>query len=78
MSHTLVKIFKDDDGETIEHSVWHLSDPDSRQGRRVLCTCEFYGEGESSVVYKTKTVERGGIKCDRCLEIINDMKAIKL
>lgn len=78
MSHILVKIFKDDDGIEVENPVWHLSDPDSRQGKRVLCTSEFYGSGESSVVFKTKTVEKGGIKCERCLEIINDMKAIKL
>ena len=78
MSHTLVKIFKDDDGIKIENPVWHLSEPDSGQGGRALCTCEFYGGGESSVVFKTKTVEKGGINCVRCLEIINDIKAIKL
>lgn len=77
MSHTVVKILFDDDGEKRDEPVWCLSEfVDGAP--RTLCSGEVYGDGESSVIYKEKTVERGGITCDNCKSIINRIKSIKL
>ena len=73
----LVKIYKDDDGEIIENPVWHLVDPTILQAETTLCTGECFGEGESSVVFETKTVTRGGITCPDCLRKLKVYKAIR-
>lgn len=77
MTNSLVRFTADDDGEVIEKPVWHLvditcGDPCS------LCTQEYYGYGQSDVVYEEKTVSRGGITCPLCLERIKIMKGIRL
>lgn len=75
MAHTVVKFTKNDDGEKDDglwHYAFHLT------GNQKLCTGEFYGIGESSAIFKTKGVEKGGINCPKCLRIINEMKSIKL
>ena len=77
MTHVVVKIFIDDDGEPIDKPVWHLYEVDGG-GHHALCTGEFLGVGESAAEYKTKEVSRGGITCESCLEIIRRHKAIKL
>lgn len=77
MSNQLVKIIFDDDGEATNNDSWHLAvQPDGSP--RTLCTGEVFGGGEGEAVYKTKSVERGGITCPKCLEIIKQFKAIKL
>lgn len=74
----LVKIIRDDDGALTGNDSWHLVDPTNDQGSASLCTQEFFGYGESSVEYETKTAKRGGITCHECLRKIRLMKAIKL
>lgn len=78
--NTLVKLLTHDDGEKIDkdEQVWHLSDPNTEQGERVLCTQEFYGYGESGCEFKTKTVKIGGIECDDCKKIIKLYQDVKL
>ena len=74
----LVKIFKDDNGEevSVEYQVWHLIY--NLNGNQTFCGGEYFGCGESAVVFKTKFVKRGGITCKKCLEKIKEIKAIKL
>ena len=75
----LVKIFRDDDGTEIETPVWHLSDPVSLGAwGTVFCTTEVFGVGESTVEYKTKIVQRGGIECPTCLERLKLYKSVRL
>ena len=77
--NTLVKIIRDDNGWETEHPVWHLVDPRGEQGDMVLCTGEFFGHGESlTVEFETKKVQRGGVECARCAEIVKIYKAVKL
>lgn len=77
MKHTIVKIIRDNDGEKAVNAKWHYSD--NRAGcEMALCTGEVYGGADSCAEFKTKDVERGGITCLKCLEIIKEFKAIKL
>lgn len=77
--HRIVKILTNDDGDPTEHpNDWHLVDPSNSQGAAALCTQYFFGDGESSVVYQEKFVERGGITCKLCLEKLNNYKRVKL
>ena len=69
MKHTIVKIIRDNDGEKAVNAKWHYSD--NRAG-------EVYGGADSCAEFKTKDVERRGITCLKCLEIIKEFKAIKL
>lgn len=77
MPHEVVKITIDDDGEKVDEPKWHLV-VIGEDAHQTLCTGEFYGEGVSNCVYKTKTVNRGGITCPECLDIIRVIKNIKL
>lgn len=72
----LVKIYKNDDGDEIEKPLWHLA-VTVTGGDNVLCTGEFYGMGESSVVYDIKEGTMHDITCEDCKQIIKDFKAIK-
>lgn len=77
MAHSLVKLLTDDDGEKYKNKFWHLvHSPDG--SRRTVCTGECFGLGEGDATYKSKRVEKGGITCPQCLEIIKWYKAIKL
>lgn len=76
--NSLVKIIRDDDGDLTGNDSWHLVDPTNDQGRAALCTQEFFGLGESAVEYETRTAKRGGVTCQKCLEKIRRMKAVKL
>ena len=82
MSHTLYKQLKDSDEEEIPVSkqVWHYANgAHSFSGATaIICTGEFVESFESHGEYISKTVERGGITCPRCMEIIKEYKAIKL
>lgn len=53
---------------------WHLSVTDDDP--RILCTGLAYQDGES--VWKGKTVKRGGITCEHCINKIKWFKSIKL
>lgn len=74
----LVKILYDDDGEKIENPVWHLVNPANWMGPCTLCSGEYFGYGESAVVYEEKEVCRGGIECKVCLAHIRLLKEIRL
>ncbi len=83
----LVKIIRDDDGDETGDASWHLVDPCNPLGETVLCTKEFFGQGESSkfeaggedcVQFETKSVPHGGITCKNCLAILKAYKAVKL
>jgi hypothetical protein len=75
--HTLVKIVVNDDGDKVNEPKWHWI-VDHFDSERILCTMEAFGFGESSAEYKIKTVNRGGITCSQCLQLIKEFKAIKL
>lgn len=76
--NALVKIIKTDDGELIpvDERVWHLIY--NLNGNQALCSNEYFGFGESNVEYELKQRMRGGITCQRCIDYIKLMKAIKL
>ncbi len=74
----LVKFSMDDDGCIVDNAGWHLVDPANLQGNAALCTGEFFGGGESSVVFEVKSAQKGGITCLKCLEILKIYKAVKL
>jgi hypothetical protein len=76
--NSLVMFFRDDDGELIDDPVWHLIDPGNAQGEASFCTGEFFGGGESSVIFEVKMVKRGGITCPRCLDKLKIYKTVKL
>ncbi|MCS4309695.1 hypothetical protein M2404_004072 [Rheinheimera pacifica] len=78
MSHRVVQIIVDDDGELTNNESWHLVIEDIDSSPRALCTGEVFGYGESSAKFKEKTVARGGITCAACLKIIKRYKAVKL
>jgi hypothetical protein len=77
MGHTVVKITKGDDGERRDDPVWCYVFNDVT-GLQTLCCAEYFTFGESRCEYKTKSVDKGGITCKRCLEIIKHIKSIKL
>ena len=73
----LVKVISDDDGETIDEPVWHLVHPEASDPA-TLCTMEYFGYGQSDVVYEEKTVMRGGITCPNCIDFVKALKSVKL
>jgi len=77
--HQLVKIFCDTNGvpRDIDRQYWHLVYHHG-SGDQTLCEGEYFGGGESGCEFETKEVKRGGITCPNCLEIIKNMKAVKL
>lgn len=75
----LVQITVDDDGNPKDNAhVWHLVDPGNWQGKAALCTAEFFGEGESAVVFETKETLRGGITCPSCMKMLKGYKEVRL
>lgn len=74
----LVMIIKNDDGQEIDPKDrrWHLIDNEG--GLQAFCTGEYFGDGESAVVFETKETTRGGINCEKCLYRIRKIKAVKL
>ena len=79
MAHTLVKILCSDDGEPRDkqHQCWCYVTTICG-GNATLCESEYFGYGESGCEYKLKTVEKGGITCEKCLDKIKEIKSIKL
>lgn len=74
--NNLVKILYDDDGEKVENPKWHLAIFDT--GMMAYCSGEFFGLGESRVVFETKETKKGGITCANCLYKIKLIKSVKL
>ena len=78
MNH-LVRIISDDDGEEQDNkNDWHLVDPGNQCGPATLCTGEFFGEGESNWVFKTKQQLKGGVTCPECIKKIKIYQGVKL
>lgn len=74
--NNLVKILVDDFGEKIENPKWCLSV--NWSGSQALCSGQFYGIGESSAIYEERKAAKGGVTCARCLEMIKEIKDVKL
>ncbi len=73
----VVKILRNEDGEKVEKPVWCYVQ-NWGDSSRTLCGGEVFGMGEGSAEFDTKEVKRGGITCKQCLDIIHEMKSIKL
>ena len=78
MAHTLVRITKTEDNENVNiiDQVWCVT-AFGGDTTRTLCTGEAI-DGSSHVEVDTKTVKRGGITCEECLDAIKHYKAIRL
>lgn len=78
MNH-LVKILTDDSGEPREKKfqTWCLIVYENGTNR-AFCSGEAFGGGDSACDYERKTVKRGGITCEKCIDRIKEIKAIKL
>jgi len=71
-----------DDGDPVElqDRRWHVVH-DSAGEAAILCTGEFVDDASSSgngSRYELKSVIRGGITCEKCLEIVRAIKSIRL
>jgi len=77
--HTVVMILKTEDGDDVEKDErkWCLVHV-SAGASMTLCTGEVFEFGEGNASAKTKQVSRGGITCEDCLDIINEIKSIRL
>ena len=78
MSHTVVKINADEDGEPTDDKRWHLISPAPSDEGRTLCDGTDMTSISERVHYASKEVARGGISCADCLEIVKKFKSIKL
>jgi len=76
--NNLIKMLVDDDGieVDIDQQHWHYVDYVAG-GNATLCTGEYFGRGESTSKYETKSVQKGGITCPQCIGRIKEIKAIK-
>jgi len=72
--NSIVKIITDDDGELTYDNSYHLV-IDIAGGLTAFCTGEYFGEGESGCEYEVK---KGKITCQKCINPINKIKALKL
>lgn len=68
-----VKIIANDDGEKVKREWCYIINIDAE---RTLCTGEAFGYGESSVEYEIK--KDCPITCLNCIEIIRQIKKVKL
>ncbi len=73
--NNLVKIIISLDGEEISDPTWCACSTIG-DGHRTLCSGEIVDDGE--VVIQSKTTIRGGITCEECIEVIKEIKSIKL
>lgn len=78
MSYTLYKRIMDDDGELCNDPTWHLMGQISYcDTYRLMCTGEAY-DSSADLALESKEVKRGGITCKLCMNIVKEIKAIKL
>ncbi|MGH1373574.1 MAG: hypothetical protein ACRBBW_16155 [Cellvibrionaceae bacterium] len=82
MPNNLVRQLVNDDGEVVlaGRRRWHLLTVTNGDDS-LLCTGEFVSDAAMSsngAEYIHKTVERGGITCEKCIKIIKEFKAVKL
>ena len=79
MNH-LIRILTSDDGEIYDEDfakLWHVA-IESAGCTGTLCGGEVVGYGNSACEYKYKAVKRGGITCDKCIEVLKSIKGVKL
>jgi len=76
MPHQVILQTMTFDGEPEEFTPWHLLS-NGEGDQTIFCTGEFVVDLEDQG-RKIKTVERGGITCERCLSQIRLIKNIKL
>jgi len=85
MTHTIVKLLINEDGDLIpkEEQVWHLVDPNDGSTQMTFCQGQVYdteyviGQAEK-VTGKEAKRAKGGITCKDCLHKIKQIKSIKL
>lgn len=77
MSHRVVKLLTNDDGDKYPNTYWHFVEKRG-DAPRTLCGGECFGDGETSLLFKEKVVEKGGVTCPICLSIIKYYKSINL
>jgi len=80
--NNLVLQLVNDDGDPVERQDqrWHVLTESSGEAA-MLCTGEFVDDASSSgngSCYELKSVSRGGITCEKCLEIVRVIKQIRL
>jgi hypothetical protein len=79
--HTLVKLLINEDEDVQMSNVWHFR-THAGGSYMLLCTGEVYDteshQGEGYALAVEKTVQLGGITCPDCMDIIKNMKSIKL
>lgn len=76
MSHKLVKILTDEDGEK-QPPHWHFVYA-TAGSEHALCSGQVFGSGEGLATFKEKIVQSGGITCPDCKHIIKMFKTIRL
>lgn len=77
--NNLVKQLIDDDGAVVSYPAWHIV-VDNCGDEAMLCTGEFIVDACSSgrgSKYERKSVQRGGITCNKCLGLIQKIKDIR-
>lgn len=60
-----------------DSDIWHLA-VDVGGVTGTFCQGQVYEFGVTKAVFKEKIVKRGGITCERCLEKIREIKAVRL
>ena len=79
MNH-LIRILTSDRGEIYDEDfakLWHIA-IESAGCVETLCGGEVVGFGASGCKYEEKTVKRGGITCEKCIEVLKSIKRVKL
>jgi hypothetical protein len=79
MTHKLVKIVVNEEGDTVEKEdqVWCLVTEFSGSCR-CFCDGQVIGYGESFSKYEEKEVQKGGVTCKSCIKNIKFIKSVKL
>lgn len=75
--HHVVKITHDEDGTKVDSPKWCLV-MDMDGSNRTLCSGQVFGPGEGNAKYQDKVVDKKGITCPDCLDIIKEIKSITL
>lgn len=74
MAQTLAKVIEDHYGESGDGK-WHFV----IEGDTLRTLCEGIPlDAGDKTVFKSKTVEKGGTTCEKCIELVRYVKSIKL
>jgi len=77
MSYDVVKIISDEDGDAVDNPKWCLVTNDG-YSPSTLCGGQVFGMGEGEAKYKEKTVDRKGVTCPSCKDIIISIQQVIL